>query len=183
MIRPADLISMDYLETQKALHAAPRGYGGGGHAWADTVRALAAQYDCWSVLDYGCGQGTLAAALRGSLFTVREYDPAIPGKDGMPSFADLVVSSDVLEHIEPEKLDAVLVHIRLLARKVVFLVVNTRIANKVLPDGRNAHLIIEPVEWWEARLQAAGFTRLPDPAVWPEKKNRNGKYCVAVLAP
>lgn len=46
------------------MHAAPRGYGNGGHVWAETVRGLAEQYDCWSVLDYGCGRGTLAPALR-----------------------------------------------------------------------------------------------------------------------
>lgn len=183
MIRPIDLASPAYIETQRALHAAPRGYGAGGHAWAETVRALAEQYDCWSVLDYGCGRGTLAPALGGDRLTVREYDPAIKGKDALPSFADLVVSTDVLEHIEPDKLDAVLRHIRGLARKVAFLVINTRIANKVLPDGRNAHLIVEPVAWWDARLEAAGFTRLPEPGVWPASKDRTGKYCAAVLKP
>ena len=163
------LISPAYLESQRALHADPRGYGGKGSRWAETVAHVAAQHGCGSILDYGCGQGTLKRALSGSVFTVREYDPAIAGKDGMPAFADLVVCTDVLEHIEPDKLDAVLSHLRGLARKALLLVVSIRPANKVLPDGRNAHLIIESREWWQARVENAGMTVLGLPSVLPAK--------------
>ena len=97
--------------------------------------------------------------------------------------SQLMVRVNPLHEGTAVELDTVLAHIRLLARKIAFLVINTRIANKVLPDGRNAHLIIEPGTWWDGRLEAAGFTRLPEPSVWPPKKARDGKYCVAVLQP
>lgn len=181
MIRPTDLISPAYLQTQVILHASPRGYGGNGDRWANTVLSVAADYDCGSVLDYGCGQGSLARALRGSTLAVREYDPAIPAKSAMPSFADLVNCTDVLEHIEPDRLDAVLAHIRGLARKVAVLVIATRPANKRLPDGSNAHLIIEPDAWWRARLEAAGFTIQGPPRVGPVKKP--GKAYAVVVTP
>ena len=42
-------------------------------------------------------------------FEIKEYDPAIPGKDSLPEPADIVVCSDVLEHIEPNYLLNVLV--------------------------------------------------------------------------
>lgn len=183
MIRPLDLISPRYCETQRILHAAPRGYGGRGDKWAGVVLQLAIEYDASSILDYGCGQGTLAARLRERKIPgmrVDEYDPAIPGKDALPIFADLVNVTDVLEHIEPDRLAAVLAHIRMLARKVVWVVISTKDSNKTLSDGRNAHLIIQSSKWWRDTLKRAGFTLHPPPTVVrtiPEKE-----WC-AVLTP
>jgi len=159
MMRPTDLISPSYLAEQVILHASPRGYGGRGAKWAEMVRHLMTKYRVSSVLDYGCGQGTLVAELRRKARGVRfsEYDPAIPSKAQLPSFADLVVCTDVLEHIEHDKLDAVLAHVRLLARKRVFFVISTKATHKVLTDGRNAHLTIESRDWWKARLVQSGF--------------------------
>lgn len=167
MVQPHDLISLKYQVMQRLLHAQPRGYGGRGDKWAETVVALIAEYGATSVLDYGCGQGSLKRAVMAEPrpgLRFDEYDPAIPGKDGIPSFADLVVVTDVLEHIEPERLDAVLTHLRLLARKAVFAVISLKDSNKVLADGRNAHLIIRPANWWKKRVEAIGFTvsRRPD---------------------
>ncbi len=106
---------------------------------------------------------------------MREYDPAIEGKDGRPVFADLVVCTDVLEHIEPDRLDNVLTHLRTLARRAVFVVINTQPSNKTLTDGRNAHLIVEPAVWWYERLQVAAFT------VTDEIAQASDKHLVAVL--
>jgi hypothetical protein len=101
-----------------------------------------------------------------------EYDPAIPGKDERPEFADLVVCTDVLEHIEPERIGAVLAHLRGLARKAIWCVISTKPSNKTLPDGRNAHILIRPESWWREALAAAGFTLhdLPDIEVRPGKE-------------
>lgn len=188
MIRPSDvritdLISPEYLDQQRALHMAPRGFGGKGSRWADTVAWVAKRYNAGSILDYGCGQGTLACAVRLLGVECREYDPAISGKDQRPMFADLVVCTDVLEHIEPEKLPAVLAHIRALARKAVFLVVSLRDANKVLPDGRNAHLIVRPPAWWEAKCDEHGLTVVDCPDLPRPDKVSPEKAWVAVLTP
>ncbi len=86
---------------------------------------------------------------------VREYDPGIIGKDALPKPADLVIATDVLEHIEPELLGNVLEHIRSLARLGVFLNIATSPAREILPDGRNAHLIIRPPAWWREELAKA----------------------------
>lgn len=183
MIQPQELISQKYRLMQRILHSQPRGYGGNGDKWAETVRAVAEVYQASSVLDYGCGQGSLARALKAQpevLFRVDEYDPSIPGKDGLPVFADLVVCTDVLEHIEPERLDTVLAHLRMLARKAVFTVISLKESNKVLADGRNAHVIIRPANWWKKRVEAAGFTirRAPDVA----RKKKSHEWTV-VLEP
>lgn len=181
MIAMGELISREYRESQIEMHANPRGYGQRGDHWAATVIDLANKHQISSILDYGCGQGSLGAACRDAGFDVREYDPAIEGKDGRPSFADMVTCTDVLEHIEPDRLDKVLAHIRMLTKKVAFLVIATRPSNKLLPNGENAHLIIEDGKWWRERVLAAGFKlRLP-PHVWPKKMP--GKCWVGVCKP
>lgn len=188
MIKPADLITPQYRELQRQLHASPRGYGQKGRKWAPAVVRLVELYGATSVLDYGCGQGSLKVELKKHLspaVRIDEYDPAIAGKDGIPEFADLVVCTDVLEHIEPDKLDNVLAHLKLLARQAVFMVVNLRPASKVLADGRNAHLIVESAEWWRRRVEAAGL-KVRDrtvpfpPGLTPEKQS---KCWVAVVEP
>jgi hypothetical protein len=179
VIQSAALISPAYRQLQQQLHAAPRGYGGRGDKWAAVVLQLAVQYDAISVLDYGCGQGALAKALRGSL-KVAEYDPAIPGKDARPSFADLVVCTDVLEHIEPDRLTAVLSHLHMLARKAVFVVVSVKASNKVLADGRNAHLTIKPDVWWEFVMEHSGFVCREAPILMAREPEREW---LAVLEP
>ena len=183
MITRGELITPVYAALQRELHARPNGYGGKGDKWADGVAALVAQIEATSVLDYGCGQGTLVKALRTRLSTVvrlDEYDPAIPGKDRLPHFADLVVCTDVLEHIEPERLPKVLAHLQLLARKAVFVVIATRPSNKTMEDGRNAHLIVKDAYWWAATMEYAGFLVGPGPASPSLKPSREW---VAVLRP
>lgn len=142
------LISDEYREMNKVLHEQRKTYGASGHRWANYIASVAGEGI--SVLDYGCGKGTLKKALPD--LDIREYDPAIEGKDEMPDPAQLVVCTDVLEHIEPDMLDDVLKHIRELATDAAMLVVATRPANKTLPDGRNAHLIIESPEWWQEKI-------------------------------
>lgn len=161
MITPADLISPTYRESQVAMHQRQTPYGERGFRWSGIVADQIRNRGCSSVLDYGCGAGTLARDLVGmgiSGLRVAEYDPGIPGKDRLPDFADLVVCTDVLEHVEMDRLDTVLTHLKTLARKAVFAVISTRSANHILPDGRNAHLIVQPADWWLARVEAAGFT-------------------------
>jgi len=106
------------------------------------------------ILDYGCGKRTLEEALG---FPIANYDPAIPGLDGTPEPHDLVVCTDVLEHIEPECLDDVLADIRRCTKLSAFVSICLAPSLKVLADGRNAHLILESKEWWLKKLKSAGF--------------------------
>jgi hypothetical protein len=55
---------------------------------------------------------------------------------------------DVLEHIEPEYVDAVFDHLEDLTEVVLFATIHTVPAKKELSDGRNAHLTVQPMEWW-----------------------------------
>lgn len=147
------LISPEYLDLNRELHARSE-YGISGRQWAPAVDELAEKCKAATVLDYGCGQGSLKIALEAQRrsYQVLEYDPAIPGKEQKPLRADIVVCGDVLEHIEPEYLYPVLDDIRNIARLAVLLVVATAPAKKTLADGRNAHLIVEPSWWWMPKI-------------------------------
>jgi hypothetical protein len=109
-----------------------------------------------TVLDYGCGEGSLKKAL--APHRVQEYDPGIRGKDILPKPCDLVVCTDVMEHVEPKQLGRVLDHIFRLTGYMAYIVVATRTANAVLPSGRNAHLIVQDAEWWTKAFTRPGWT-------------------------
>ena len=79
---------------------------------------------------------------------VQCYDPGVPEYAELPKPAEMVVSIDVLEHIEPEYIEDVLDHLEELTQKVLFATVHLGPASKKLSDGRNAHLIQKPQEWW-----------------------------------
>lgn len=151
------LISENYAEQNRLLHASNSGYGrrGARHcaAMLDVLRAT----DSASILDYGCGKGRFKAAMKGGhpLLDIRNYDPAIPSFAKAPEAADIVLCSDVLEHVEPDKLAAVLCHIRSLAKKAAYIVVATKPdRTKTLPDGRNPHLVVQSSKWWMEALAA-----------------------------
>jgi len=146
------LISDNYVELNKSLHCAGN-FGVSGYKWAPTVGWIIHHHQIEHVLDYGAGQQTLKNALKDS-FDIRIdcYDPAIPELATPPSSAELLTCTDVLEHIEPDNIDNVLDHIRSIATKYVFLVIPTGPAAKTLSDGRNAHLIQQPVQWWLPKL-------------------------------
>lgn len=148
------LISPHYRELNKQLHDERSDYGTSGKRYVPVVERLMAKYATRDVLDYGCGKRTLEKALG---FPIHNYDPCVAGLDASPQPHDIVVSTDVLEHIEPDCLDDVLADIRRCTRKAAYLVIATRPAAKILPDGRNAHLILESHEWWGERLLRAGL--------------------------
>lgn len=145
-----ELISAEYRTLNATLHEQNLAYGVGGAKHAAMVEQLCAKVEgIQSILDYGCGKGLLAKALTRPIW---EYDPCIPGKDEPPRPADLVVCTDVLEHIEPDHLQAVLADLQRVVRKVGYFVIHTGPASKTLPDGRNTHLIQRGEDWWRKNL-------------------------------
>lgn len=146
-----ELISTDYRNMNAQLHKTNIAFGVGGGKHAETVLKIAEKMGTHSILDYGCGKGYLAKSIP---FPIWEYDPAIAGKDESPRPADLVVCTDVLEHIEPDKLLHVLADLKRVTKKVGYFTIHTGPAAKTLPDGRNTHLIQNGKQWWKNRLKA-----------------------------
>lgn len=172
------LISANYLDQNAQLHAQNAKYGASGHAWTDRVVELLGDADTY--LDYGCGKGQLAASIEERLkhVSVRRYDPVT--HPDMPQPADFVTCCDVLEHVEPELLDNVLAHLSALTLDRGLFVISLRPSNKRLPDGRNAHLILKPAEWWMVQL-AKHFKEVTQ--VDPLKDSRVGKELAVLVSP
>lgn len=146
-------------EAYRALQAemAPE-YEGAGRVYAPRVYLMASQltkmFGALSILDYGCGKRALQkemaeryVALEGLTFRGYNLD------DPDPEPADLVTCTDVMEHVEPECVAAVLDHIQSLARRNVFLAIDTKPAVKNLPDGRNAHICLQPAAYWDGQVK------------------------------
>ncbi len=148
-VRKPELISKEYKELNRQLHETNLFYGVGGGRYANAVLEMYESIGAKSILDYGCGKGYLGKALP---FPIWEYDPAIKGKDESPRPADLVTCFDVLEHIEPDKLDKVLLDIHRCTNKIAYFSINTKASSKTLADGRNTHLIQENSDWWIKKL-------------------------------
>jgi hypothetical protein len=149
------LISPEYQKQQQAMHDSKKiNYGTVGEQYGEAVGQMIDLMEIDTVLDYGAGrnlslQKTLKPARE---FRYQAYDPGVPELAEDPDPAELVVSIDVMEHVEPECLEDVLDHLERLTEKVLFATVHTGPAGKLLPDGRNAHLIQKPPEWWLPKL-------------------------------
>lgn len=153
MTARAPTISPDYLAQQKLLHENPQ-YGVASLGFAPTIKDLLPRLEVRSISDYGAGKQNLLKALNDLGMVDVDYfpyDPAFP-EYGEAKPADLVCCIDVLEHIEPDYLPNVLTELGTLVRKYGFFSVHTGAAKKMLPDGRNAHLIQKPSSWWLPRL-------------------------------
>jgi hypothetical protein len=142
------LISNEYKELNRQLHGQGH-YGVSGAGWAEHVRKLSLMMNTQDILDYGCGTRTLEQSLG---FPIHNYDPCIVGLDAPPNPAQIVVCTDVLEHVEPDCVDAVLDDLQRCTLGTGFFVIATGAARKVLPDGRNAHLIQQGTRWWLPKL-------------------------------
>jgi len=142
-------ISQQYLDLQKKLHQ-DKNYGTASIKQGPLVKQIFEKNNFTSISDYGAGKKNLQKALF-SLglkdFKYFPFDPAFP-EYGDPKPADLVCCIDVMEHIEPEYLDSVIDDLKRIIINTGFFSIATIPARKTLANGRNAHLIIQPVNWW-----------------------------------
>jgi hypothetical protein len=152
------LISPEYRKAQTQMHENPD-YGVASTHFAPVVAKLMNQHGITELLDYGAGKGRLGQTLmRKQLvdhaFRVQHYEPANPDWADAPEPSEMVACIDVLEHIEPELLDNVLDDLQRVTDGIGIFSVGTMPAMKTLPDGRNAHLIIEDAKWWLPKIMS-----------------------------
>lgn len=139
------LITPEYQALQSQFHVDRPDYGVSGAKFVDPVLDFAQKLNTRDILDYGCGKATLQ---KGIPFPIQNYDPCNPEYERRPSPAEIVICTDVLEHIEIGCLADVLNDLASLTKKMLLVNVACRPAKKFLPDGRNAHLIQETPNWW-----------------------------------
>jgi 2-polyprenyl-3-methyl-5-hydroxy-6-metoxy-1,4-benzoquinol methylase len=139
------------------------------------------------ILDFGCGTGTLVDALQDltNMVEVFGYDPS----SERPEFSEtldsaqkfsLVVSTDVLEHIEPAELDATLQQIRDTATCAQYHHIDCNLTAKFLPDGRNLHLSVYPPEWWMSKLEVDGW-KIVDSSIHRKLRRGDQKQSVTIV--
>ena len=121
------------------------------------IQPFLTQYQPTSVLDFGCGHGALMTSIQQAYpdMRVEGYDPGNADHNCVPKRSfDAVVSADVFEHIEPNHLAETL---HMISNKMIvagWFRIACYPAKKHLPDGRNAHLIVESPAWWREQLLA-----------------------------
>lgn len=147
------LISPSYKAEQEALHAKGN-YGTASIEYAPLVTEIVNKLKVSHLLDYGCSAllNLYKHIQPGHKLTYQAYDPAVEEYASAPVPAEMVACIDVLEHIEPDLLENVLDDLQRVTEAVLFVTVHTGPAVKTLSDGRNAHLIQEPMEWWLPKL-------------------------------
>lgn len=173
------MYSQKYIEELRVVHADKsriKGFGGKTKNLGK-FRKYVEQWQPLTLLDYGCGKGGILSDLQSRYRHIRctGYDPAVTMFNNEPQQVECVFSNDVLEHIEPEYLNQVLVHINQLSTKYVWLRIDTVPARKRLSDGRNAHLILENQTWWTEQIN-----RYIDGTVVYNNLNNKGKLDVAI---
>ncbi|MDA9638942.1 class I SAM-dependent methyltransferase [Synechococcus sp. AH-779-G23] len=157
-----EVISDAQRKLNAALHQDNKAFGnrtdGAGLA-SNLPKALVRMHElgvCNSVLDYGTGKGALTQRLLNELpesISVQGYDPAVKQYSIKPNTeSDILTCLDVLEHIEISSIDAVLQDIHKLTRNFCYLVVDLQPAVKKLADGRNAHILLAPPDWWVTKV-------------------------------
>jgi 2-polyprenyl-3-methyl-5-hydroxy-6-metoxy-1,4-benzoquinol methylase len=147
------IISDDYKKQLEELHATNSAFGKGNVTAKHypAIEAMIKKHQFESVLDYGCGKGhfikhlsEIDSKLKTSGFDVANDEFATLSDDKF----DLVVSLDVMEHVEFGLLGNVLAEISERTNKMFFCSVANYPAGKKLPDGRNAHVTQMPFGQW-----------------------------------
>ncbi len=147
------MFSQEYLQQLKSLHGNPKkkkGFGGKIKELGDFETYLK-KWQPITMLDYGCGKGAILSHLQNKYpnIKIEGYDPAVNMFDKISrQNYECIFRTDAPEHTEPDHRHTVQKHINELSTKYLWLRIDTKPARKVLPDGRNAHLIIENIDWW-----------------------------------
>ena len=152
---------MDNTQAYREIHENNPEFGsrynaGGLTSKIDKAITSLSKYNINSLLDYGTGKGALVNHLRNTLddkYSIDGYDPAVEAWNKKPEKRyNIVTCIDVLEHLEPSSIDIVLNEIKQLAEGFCFLLIDLQPAVKYLQNGRNAHTLLAPYDWWAGKL-------------------------------
>lgn len=181
------------VDSQGVTHApAPEAFQGQEICgYAETIRGFVRMTASRNVLDYGSGKGhqyQLRIAAKGKLYSsLREYwgvdsvscyEPGQALHEMPPNQTyDLVVCTDVLEHVPIQDLVWVVDELFRYARKAVFASIACYPAIARLPDGSNAHVTLQPPAWWHGLLNTIATSNARTHYLAPtEAPNKEGVH-------
>lgn len=144
--------SKEYLKELEKLHN--KKTFGTAASLPTEVENLIIEKNIQSILDFGAGKGNTSSTIKEKFpfIDVFTYDP-VTFPIQLPKKVDLIYSSDVLEHIEPDLIDTTLLDLCNRSVKYQYHLIACHPAKKALSDGRNAHLIIESPKWWKNKIK------------------------------
>lgn len=153
----SNLVSKEYQDKLTNYHKTSKvPWGGGLEGKVKFIHSYALEYNCNSILDYGAGSSYFIKEINiqypNHPFIINEYEPGRKELAKDPPSSDMTVCLDVLEHIEPEKLDNVLKHINDKTNKIMYFSACLVPSFGSFSDGGNLHLIIEDKDWWLEKL-------------------------------
>ena len=178
-----DTIGGSYAEQMRKEHDGSKwGTTGWKYSGDLVVREIMNRPYVKTILDFGCGKGTMKEYIQNALpdrdLVISEYDPGIPGKDTLPGGQfDMVITSDVLEHVEPHLLDNVIRQLEEYTRWVLFNDIACFPTFKTFGEGpyigQDLHLTVEKPDWWREKFQkVCGLHE--HSYTWREKQSNKG---------
>ncbi|WP_421928789.1 hypothetical protein [Neoaquamicrobium sediminum] len=145
----------ELIEQYRIIHREKPDYGRSSERLLNSIQVhLEELGPIESILDYGCGRSKTVDWLA-KLNDAKGYrfDPAIPEFQNLPVLkADVVINTDVLEHIPEAEIDDFLARIGSISQRAYFQIATDE-AHTVLPNGENAHCTIRPEGWWREKLK------------------------------
>jgi hypothetical protein len=142
-----------YIQQHRLAHGNPKEFRGRSlPAHIDQINHLLREHHCHSILDYGCGKAQCWPPEWQGRIT--GYDPAYEPHSAPPQGVyDMVICTDVLEHVPESAMAGVIAHIFELRRRWAYISICTRPSRKTLPDGSNKHVTVRPPDWWRQQLE------------------------------
>ena len=161
----------DLIDSYKVLHQEEGKFKGISLVpLVPTLMSLVKENDCKTLLDYGCGKAIPYDKDRCKEVDLRHpiqklcnlksfdlYDPAYEKYATLPNKKyDIVVCTDVLEHIAEQDIDYVLTEILSRSKKIVFLNISCQPALKHFKEGKfkgkNVHISVFDPSWWGHKI-------------------------------
>ena len=161
----------DLIDSYKVLHQEEGKFKGISLVpLVPTLMSLVKENNCKTLLDYGCGKAIPYDKDRCKEVDLRHpiqklcnlksfdlYDPAYEKYTTLPNKKyDIVVCTDVLEHIAEQDIDYVLTEILSHSKKIVFLNISCQPALKHFKQGKlkgkNVHISVFDPSWWGHKI-------------------------------
>lgn len=161
---------VEFIEAYKDLHTQETKFKGSSlNPYVISIGKLILEYNCKTLLDYGCGKA-LGYSDKCEEIQLKKpvqeiwnidsytlYDPAYPKYNTLPTGTyDIVICTDVLEHIPEQDLDWVIERILNYSTKIVFLNICTAPALKHFKKGKfkgkNLHISVFEDKWWIKKI-------------------------------
>lgn len=144
---------MDYIKQYKLLYKRKKNYGKTSIKLYDMLKKIINDLNISSVLDYGCGKSKLLDLIKkNKKIKIYRYDPAIKKYSKLTkNKVNLVICTDVLQHVPLYDLDRVLKEIKSKGIYILFYIKCTNHKTK-LPNKTYANCTVYDKKWWLEKL-------------------------------